>query len=52
MVRAFQGKAGLMVWENLQLDLVRGVGQELGGFCEGTVLHACAVNGEDVIAHV
>lgn len=52
MVRSFQGQAGLMVWENLQLDLVSGVGQELGCFCEGTVLHARAVDGEDVVSHV
>lgn len=52
MVRSLQGQAGLMVRENLQLHLVGGVGQELGGFSECTVLHACAVNGEDVVPHM
>lgn len=52
MVRSLQGQAGLMVWENLQLDLVSGVGQELGGFRECTVLHARAVDGEDVVSRV
>lgn len=41
-----------MVWENLQLHLVSGVGQELGGFGERTVLHAGAINGEDVVSYM
>lgn len=52
MVRSLQGQAGLMVWENLQLHLVSGVGQELGGFGERTVLHAGAINGEDVVSYM
>lgn len=52
MVRPLQGQAGLVVWENLQLDLVGGVGEELGGFGERTVLHAGAVDGEDVVPDV
>lgn len=52
MVRSLQGQAGLMVRENLQLHLVGGVGQELGGFGEGTALHAYAVDGENVVSYV
>ena len=52
MVRSLQGQAGLMMGKNLKLDLVGGVGQELGCFCERTVLHAGPVDGQDVIAHV
>lgn len=52
MVRSLQGQAGLMVRENLQLHLVGGVGQELGGFGECTVLHARAVDGENVVSYM
>lgn len=52
MLRSLQGQAGLMMGKNLQLDLVSGVGQELGGFCQCTVLHAGSVDGQDVISHV
>lgn len=52
VVRSLQGQAGLMMGKNLKLDLVGGVGQELGCFCERTVLHAGPVDGQDVIAHM
>lgn len=52
MVRSLQGQAGLMMGKDLELDLVGGVGQELGGFRECTVLHAGPIDGQDVIAHV
>lgn len=52
VVRSLQGQAGLMMGKNLKLDLVGGVGQELGCFCQRAVLHAGAVDGQDVIAHV
>lgn len=52
VVRSLQGQAGLMMRKNLKLDLVGGVGQELGCFCERAVLHAGAVYGQDVITHV
>lgn len=41
-----------MMGKDLKLDLVSGVGQELGCFCKCTVLHAGSVDGEDVISHV
>lgn len=52
MLRSLQGQAGLMMGKNLKLDLVGGVCQELGGFCQCTVLHAGSVDGQDVISHM
>lgn len=52
MVRSLQRQAGLVVGKDLQLDLVGGVGQELSRLSERAVLHAGAVDGQDVIAHV
>lgn len=52
MVRPLQRQARLMVRKNLKLDLVSGICQELGCFCQGAVLHAGAIDGQDVIPHV
>ena len=52
MVRSLQSQAGLMMGKDLQLDLVCGVGQELGGFRQRAVLHAGSVDGQDVVPHV
>ena len=52
VVRSLQGQAGLMMGKDLKLDLVGGVGQELGGLGQRTVLHAGSVDGQDMIPHV
>lgn len=49
VVRSLQGQAGLMMGKDLKLDLVGGVGQELGGLGQCTVLHAGSVDGQDMI---
>ena len=51
-VVVFPGEAGVVGWEDLQFDQLRGGGQQLGGLQHRAVLCGRPVDGQQMVPHV